>query len=74
MTQLYGHSGRGLEIKKGMIQDATFIVAEPGHVNQDILRGDEAKTRRSRMGIGQNKVANHIFDTNCIRLLIKKMS
>ena len=50
MTQLYGHSGRGLEIKKGRIQDAIFIVAEPGHSNQDKLRGDEAKTRRSRDG------------------------
>jgi len=46
MTQLYGHSGKGLEIKKGMIQDATFIVAEPGHANQEKMRGDEAKTRR----------------------------
>ncbi|KXS36377.1 MAG: transposase, partial [Methanohalophilus sp. T328-1] len=27
-----------------------FIVAEPGHANQEKMRGDEAKTRRSRDG------------------------
>lgn len=34
----------GLKIKRGMIQDATFIHADPGHANVDIPRGDEAKT------------------------------
>ena len=41
---------RGLTIKRGMIQDATFILADPGHAKQDIPRGDEAKTRRSKDG------------------------
>jgi len=52
---------RGLEIKKGMIQDATFIVAEPGHSNQDKLRGDEAKTRRSRDGNWSKKGGKSYF-------------
>jgi hypothetical protein len=29
-----------------MIQDATFIVAEPVHANQDKLIGDEVKWER----------------------------
>ncbi len=33
-----------------MIQDATFILADPGHAKQDIPRGDEAITRRSKDG------------------------
>ena len=45
----------GLKIKRGMIQDATFIHADPGHANVDILRGDEAKTRRSRDGTWTKK-------------------
>ena len=45
----------GLKIKRGMIQDATFIHADPGHANVDIPRGDEAKTRRSRDGTWTKK-------------------
>jgi hypothetical protein len=41
----------GLQIKQGMIQDATFIHSDPGHAKADKPRGDEAKTRRSRDGI-----------------------
>ena len=52
---------RGLEIKKGMIQDATFIVAEPGHANQEKMRGDEAKTRRSRDGNWSKKGGKSYF-------------
>lgn len=41
---------RGLTIKRGMIQDATFILSDPGHAKSDKPRGDEAKTRRSKDG------------------------
>ena len=41
---------KGLKIKKGMIQDATFIQSDPGHAKADTPRGDEAKTRRSKDG------------------------
>jgi IS5 family transposase len=39
---------KGLKIWKGVIQDATFITADPGHANTDISRGDDAKTRRNK--------------------------
>jgi len=41
---------KGLKIKKGVIQDATFITAEPGHQKVDEPRGPEAKTRRNKEG------------------------
>jgi len=37
-----------LKVKKGIIQDASFITSDPGHAKKDAPRGDEAKTRRSR--------------------------
>lgn len=39
---------KGLEVKRGTIQDATFIEADPGSSKKP--RGDDAKTRRSRDG------------------------
>lgn len=36
----------GLKIKKGTIQDATFITADPGHAPADKTRGNKAKTRK----------------------------
>ena len=41
---------KGYAIKRGTIQDATFITSDPGHAKTDKPRGDEAKTRRSRDG------------------------
>jgi IS5 family transposase len=41
---------KGLKVKKGVVQDATFITADPGHAPADKPRGDEARTRRSRDG------------------------
>ncbi|MCX6696135.1 MAG: IS5 family transposase [Methanoregula sp.] len=38
----------GLKIKKGTIQDATFITTDPGHAPADKPRGDLARTRRSK--------------------------
>ncbi len=41
---------KGLKIKEGVIQDATFITAEPGHKKVDEPRGLSAKTRRNKDG------------------------
>jgi IS5 family transposase len=43
----------GLQVKRGTIQDATFIEADPG--NSKKPRGDDAKTRRSRDGTWAKK-------------------
>jgi IS5 family transposase len=43
----------GLQVKRGTVQDATFIEADPGSSKK--LRGDEAKTRRSRDGTWTKK-------------------
>ena len=40
---------KGIKIKKGSAQDATFITSDPGHVKQDEIRSD-GKTRRSKDG------------------------
>jgi len=41
---------KGFAIKRGTIQDASIIAADPGHVAADKTRGDDSKTRRSRDG------------------------
>ena len=46
---------RGLTIRRGVIQDATFITADPGHAKADTPRGDQARTRRSRDGTWAKK-------------------
>ncbi len=46
---------KGLTIKEGMIQDATFIHSDPGHASIDTPRGGEAKTRRSKDGTWTKK-------------------
>ncbi|MGA2162782.1 MAG: IS5 family transposase [Methanoregula sp.] len=46
---------QGYRIKRGTIQDATFITSDPGHAPADKPRGDEAKTRRSRDGTWMKK-------------------
>ena len=43
----------GLKVKRGTIQDATFIEADPGSSKKP--RGDDAKTRRSRDGTWAKK-------------------
>jgi IS5 family transposase len=52
---------KGLEIKKGVIQDATFITADPGHTTADTPRGDGAKTRRSKDGTWTKKGKRSYF-------------
>lgn len=42
--------GKGLKVKKGVVQDACFITADPGHARLDKPRGEEALTRRSKDG------------------------
>ncbi|MCK9593896.1 MAG: IS5 family transposase [Methanoregula sp.] len=51
----------GLKIKKGTIQDATFITADPGHAPADKPRGDQAKTRRSKEGTWTKKNSKSYF-------------
>jgi IS5 family transposase len=43
----------GLKVKRGTVQDATFIEADPGSSKKP--RGEEAKTRRSRDGTWAKK-------------------
>ena len=50
-----------LEVKKGIMQDASFITSDPGHAKKDTPRGDEAKTRRSRDGIWAKKGTKSYF-------------
>jgi IS5 family transposase len=45
----------GYDVKKGVIQDASFITSDPGHAKKDVPRGGEAKTRRSRDGTWATK-------------------
>ena len=56
----------GLKIKKGIIQDATFIHSDFGHSKADKPRENEAKTRRSIDEPGQKKVISHTLDINFI--------
>ena len=53
--------GKGLKIRKGVIQDATFITADPGHASADTPRGDEAKTRRNKEGTWTKKGTKSYF-------------
>ena len=49
----------GLQVKRGTIQDATFIEADPGSSKKP--RGEEAKTRRSRDGTWTKKGKKSYF-------------
>lgn len=46
---------KGLKVKRGTVQDATFITADPGHMSSDEPRGDDALTRRGRDGTWTKK-------------------
>ena len=52
---------KGLKVKKGVIQDATFITSNPGHAKADKPRGDDAKTRRSKDGTWTKKNSKSYF-------------
>jgi IS5 family transposase len=51
----------GLTVKQGVVQDATFITADPGHARTDTPRGDAAKTRRSTDGTWTKKGTKSYF-------------
>lgn len=51
----------GLKVKKGVIQDATFITSDPGHARADKTRGAEARTRRSKDGTWAKKNSKSYF-------------
>ena len=53
--------GKGLSVKKGVVQDASFITADPGHAPADKPRGGEARTRRSRDGSWAKKGGKSSF-------------
>jgi IS5 family transposase len=52
---------KGLKVKKGVVQDASFITSDPGHAAADKPRGEEAKTRRSRDGSWGKKGSKSYF-------------
>jgi len=52
---------KGLKVKKGVVQDATFITSDPGHAPADKPRGGEARTRRSRDGSWAKKDSKSSF-------------
>jgi len=52
---------KGLQVKKGVAQDASFITSDPGHARADKPRGDEAQTRRSRDGSWTKKGGKSFF-------------
>jgi len=52
---------KGLRVRKGVVQDATFITADPGHAKADKPRGEEAQTRRSRDGSWTKKGSKSFF-------------
>ena len=54
-------NAKGLTVKKGVIQDATFITTDPGHALADKSRGKNAKTRRSKDGTWTKKNSKSYF-------------
>jgi len=52
---------KGLTVKKGVVQDASFITSDPGHARADKPHGEEAKTRRSRDGAWVKKGGKSVF-------------
>jgi IS5 family transposase len=50
-----------LKVKKGIMQDASFITSDPGHAKTDTPRGDDAKTRRSKDGTWAKKGTKSYF-------------
>ena len=51
----------GLTVKQGVVQDATFITADPGHAKAAKPRGEGAKTRRSKDGSWTKKGKKSYF-------------
>ena len=52
---------KGLTIKRGVIQDASFITSDSGHAPADKPQDDQAKIRRSHDGTWAKKERNPIM-------------
>jgi IS5 family transposase len=63
---------QGYSIKRGTIQDASFITSDPGHAPADKPRGDAAKTRRSRDGTWARKGTKSEFGYKLHSLIDKE--
>ena len=59
--------GKGLKIRKGVIQDATFVTADPGHALADTPREMKQKPGETKKVPGQKRVQSPILDLNSIR-------
>ena len=56
---------KGLKVKKGVVQDASFITSDPGHAAADKPRGEEAQTRRTLRRPGGS--LKRRYCTSCFR-------
>jgi len=63
---------QGYSIKRGTIQDASFITSDPGHAPADKPRGDDAMTRRSRDGTWVKKGTKSEFGYKLHSLIDKE--
>ena len=63
---------KGDSIKRGTIQDASFITADPGHAHADKPRGDAAKTKRSQDGSWAKKGSISKFGYKLYSLIDKE--
>lgn len=54
-------SEKNIQVKEGVIQDASFIIAEPGKKNGNAPRGRAAKTSRSKDGTWTKKGKKSYF-------------
>ena len=57
--------GKGLKIRKGVIQDATFVTADPGHALADTPREMKQKPGETKKVPGQKRVRSPILDYYC---------
>jgi IS5 family transposase len=63
---------QGYSIRRGTIQDASFITSDPGHASADKPRGETAKTRRSRDGTWAKKGTKSEFGYKLHSLIDKE--
>ena len=57
-------NNKGLKVKKGVIQDATFRTSELSHKKVDEPRGPSSKTRRNKDGDWAKKNGKSYYDYN----------
>jgi len=63
---------KGYSLKRGVIQDASFITSDPGHASAKKPRGDAARTRRSRDGTWAKKGSQSEFGYKLHSLIDKE--